>query len=173
MWMAAKHLRRQTRIEHIQYIPQYCVKYQNRPRECVDWRYWQICQFSCVSVDGFLNHQGCVMAHHILHKKVSVIEHHWQKRSRTWCFENSLWAPLGYNSGEPNLFRVVGNIWPKTKNRIAKVTIRTLHDYWLCHVWFEWREDQLETAMVKLATEDLEVGPFSLASARLKWTPQH
>ena len=108
------------------------------------------------------------MVRHILHKKVSVIEHRDQESD---VFANLLWAPVGYNSREPNLFRIVSNIWSKTKNCVAKVPIRALHAYWLCHVWFEWCENQLETAMVKLATEDLELGLSSLAFARLKMDP--
>ena len=69
------------------------------------------------------------------------------------------------------MFRVVSDIWPKTKNCFAKVPIRALHDYWLRHVRFERRKDQFETAMVELVTEDLEVRPSSLASARLKMDP--
>ena len=91
-------------------------------------------------------------------------------RSKTWL-TNSLRAPARYNSGKPDLFGIVSDIWPKTKNCAAKVPIRASHDSWFRHVRFEWCEDQLETGMIKLATEELKLRPFSLAFARLKMVP--
>jgi hypothetical protein len=80
---------------------------------------------------------------------------------------NSLWTPVGHNAGEPDLFRVVGNIRPKTKNRAPKVPIRAFHNFWLRHVGLERRKDQVEATVVKLSTKHLKLGPSSLAFARL------
>jgi hypothetical protein len=118
-----------------------------------------------VTVDDFLCCQGCLVAHHILHEQASVTPR------VTVIFANSLWTPPRYNASEPDLLRIVSDVWSKTKNGAAKVPVWAFHNSRLRHVGFEWREDQLETAVIKLTTEELKFRPFSLASGRLKMGP--
>ena len=63
-------------------------------------------------------------------------------------FTNLLWAPVGYDAREPDLFWIVSNVQPKTENRAAKVPIQAFHDSWLSHIRFEWCKNQLETPVV-------------------------
>ena len=74
---------------------------------------------------------------------------------------------MGYDTREPDLFRIVGNVWPKPKDCVTKVPIGALHELPLHHIGLEWRKDQCETVMVKLATKYLEFWSLSLALARL------
>jgi hypothetical protein len=86
---------------------------------------------------------------------------------------NLLWTPIRYNTGEPNLFQIVCNVRPETKNCMAEVPIGALHDFWHCHTGLLRGEDQHETAMVKLVAKNLIFWPLVLAFARLKQsTPQ-
>ena len=50
-----------------QYIPQCCAKYRNHPRELIGHSFWCRDRFFRVSVDDYLDHQGCSCEHRIWH----------------------------------------------------------------------------------------------------------
>ena len=75
---------------------------------------------------------------------------------------NILQTPVGDNSREPNLFRVVCYVRSKTENCTAKMPIRTFDNLVRLHVWLERFKHYLKTSVIELTTEPLEFRALSL-----------
>ena len=55
-----------------------------------------------------------------------------------WRQRYILWTPALNNSRQPNLFRIISNIWPKAVNCSPKMTIRAMDNLWGGHSWSKW-----------------------------------
>jgi hypothetical protein len=61
------------------------------------------------------------------------------------------------------LLWIICNIQAKAKNGVAEMTIRALDNLWLLHVWLKWAEHDLQTPVIELMIELLELRPFLLS----------
>jgi hypothetical protein len=46
---------------------------------------------------------------------------------------------------------------------VIEITIRALDDLWLLHIWLEWSEHHLQTLVIQLETELLELQLLALS----------
>jgi hypothetical protein len=79
--------------------------------------------------------------------------------------QNLLWTPIRHNATQPNLFRIICYVGPKTKDGAAEVPIRASNNLRGIHEWLERGKNDIKAYMVELATESLKHWLLSLAFA--------
>jgi len=69
---------------------------------------------------------------------------------------NSLWTPILDDSSQPDLLRVISNVWTDTEYNTSVVVVRAFHNFWQVHVGFKWRENDFKASVIELALKLLE-----------------
>lgn len=79
--------------------------------------------------------------------------------------KNVLWTPIGHDATQPNLFWIICDVRPETKDGTPEVPIRASNNLRGIHEWLEWGKNDIKAYMVELAAEFLKRWLLSLAFA--------